>query len=184
MNWKDYSYLKASHAFLAPSKHYWLNYSEEKLVATYENYQRVSLGTRLHSLAEQLIGLSVRLPNTAASFNSFVNDAIGFKMDSEQVVYYSANCYGTVDAISYDDGFLRIHDLKTGATPGNMNQLMIYAALFCLDYKQEPANICLRIYQNEDVLEYRPAFSEVKDVMERIIEADKVIDIINSGTIF
>lgn len=36
---------------------------------------------------------------------------------------------------------LRIHDLKTGISPVHMDQLLIYAALFCLEYKIKPGSI-------------------------------------------
>jgi hypothetical protein len=179
MIWKQYSHLRNTHAFLSPSKHYWLNYSTDKLITTYENYRKVKLGTQYHSLAEQLISLAVRLPNTAATFNSFVNDAIGFRMKPEVVLYFSDNCYGTADAIAFHDGVLRIHDLKTGVSPGSMNQVLIYAGLFFLDYGIDPRevkNIHLRIYQNEEVLEYNPTVNDVLHIVEKIKEADKIIE--------
>lgn len=65
----------------------------------------------------------------------YVNDAIGFKMTPEQPLFYSENCFGTADAISYRNKLLRIHDLKTGLIPAHMEQLMIYAALFVWNIK-------------------------------------------------
>ena len=186
MNWKDYSHLKGTHAFLSPSKHYWLNYTAEKLVLTYENYKKISLGTKYHKLAEELITLAVRLPNTAATFNSFVNDAIGFKMKAEVVLFHSYNAYGTVDAISFFDGILRIHDLKTGASPGNINQLLIYAGLFILDYGVDPREIkeiYLRIYQNEEILEHQPSIEDILIISSRIAAADKIIDALDANRV-
>ena len=186
MNWKSYSYLENTHAFLSPSKHYWLNYTPEKLISTYENYKKIALGTKYHALASRLITLAVRLPNTSASFNSFVNDAIGFKMKSEVLLFYSNNCYGTADAISFSDGVLRIHDLKTGRSPGSMNQLIIYAGLFCLDYAIEPREIKeieLRIYQNEETLILSPTIKEVFDIVTRIEEAEKIIESVDTGSV-
>jgi len=183
MIWKSYSHLKNTHAFLSPSKHYWLNYNQEKLITTYENFKKVALGTQYHALASELIVLAVRLPNTAASLNSFVNDAIGFKMESEVLLYYSMNCYGTTDAISFSDGVLRIHDLKTGKAPGSIDQLLVYAALFCLDYVVEPKEIKeihLRLYQNEEILELSPTVKDIYDVVSRIQEADKIIKSIDA----
>lgn len=183
MNWKDYSHLKNTHAFLSPSRHYWLNYTPEKLIQHYENFKKIALGTQYHALAAELINLAVRLPNTAATFNSFVNDAIGFKMKSEVILYYTDNCYGTADAISFFDGILRIHDLKTGKAPSSMNQLLIYAGLFCLDYDIEPREIkeiWLRLYQNEEVVEFSPTVKDVFDVVSRIQEADKIIQNLNA----
>ena len=91
MNWKNYSHLEGTHAFLSPSKHYWLNYEPEKLVSSYKNFKKISLGTKYHKLAADLITLAIRLPNTAATFNSFVNDAIGFRMQAEVVLFHSYN---------------------------------------------------------------------------------------------
>ena len=75
------------------------------------------------------------LPRNKDTVNMFVNDAIGFKMTSEQPLYYNGFCFGTADAIEYRRNILRIHDLKTGETEGKMDQLKIYAALFCLNYQ-------------------------------------------------
>lgn len=179
MIWKDYSRLKNTHAFLSPSKHYWINYSSEKLVSAFENYRKIQLGSEYHNLAERLINLAVRLPNNSATFNSFVNDAIGFRMRAEVVLYFSDNCYGTADAISFYDGVLRIHDLKTGRAPGSIDQLLIYAGLFFLDYGVDPREvneIYLRIYQNEEVLEYNPAVEDILHIVDKIREANKIIE--------
>lgn len=186
MIWKQYSHLENTHAFLSPSKHYWLNYSPEKLISSYHNHKKISLGTQYHKLAAQLITFAVRLPNTSATFNSFVNDAIGFKMKAEVVLFHSYNCYGTADAISFSNGVLRVHDLKTGRTPGSINQLLIYAGLFILNYAvdfREIKEIHLRIYQDEEVLEFSPLPSEIADVVSRIEEADKIIESINADEV-
>jgi len=181
MDWKDYSKLTNSHAFLSPSRYHWLNYDNEKLLDTFRNHKRAALGTRLHALAAQLIDLARRQPQTAEAFNAFVNDAIGFGMRPEVLLYYSPRCYGTADTISHDNGVLRIHDLKTGATPvppGATKQLLIYAALFCLDYKIDPIDLSgvhLRIYQNEEILEFDPSEQELLRTTRRIVEADKML---------
>lgn len=186
MIWKNYSHLKNNHAFLSPSRYHWLNYSEDKLVQTYKNYKKISLGTEYHDVASRLISLAIRLPNTAASFNSFVNDAIGYKMDSEVMLYYSPNCYGTADAISFTNGLLRIHDLKTGSSGTSMNQLLIYAGLFVLDYgvsTRELKGIELRIYQNSEVTEFFPSPKDVFDVVAVIVRSDKIIGKIDEKTV-
>ena len=71
--------------------------------------------------------MRVKLPKTKQTLNMHVNDAIGFKMDPEVVLYYSENCFGTADAISFKDNLLRIHDLKTGFSETNILQLKIYS---------------------------------------------------------
>ncbi len=186
MLWKDYSQLRGTHAFLSPSKYHWLNYDSEKLVQSYINHRRVGLGTQYHALAEQLIKLAVRLPNTDASLNAFVNDAIGFRMDPEILLYYTQRCFGTADAISFENGVLRIHDLKTGVSPGSINQLLVYAGLFCLDYAveaKELEEVHLKIYQNSETVVFSPSPEEVFDTVFRIKEADKTIEAIELGSI-
>ena len=108
----------------------------------------------------------------------YVNDAIGFKMSTEQVLFYSPNCFGTADTISFRRRMLRIHDLKTGVHVAKMEQLVVYAGLFCLEYRVKPKDIDieLRIYQNDDVTAYTPDNEEIEFVMEKIIEFDKLLD--------
>ena len=107
----------------------------------------------------------------------YVNDAINYKMSPEVLLYYSDNCFGTADAISFRNDMLRIHDLKTGVVPAHIEQLMIYAALFCLEYKVKPGTIDveLRIYQNDEVLYHKPAADEIVPLIDKIITFDKVI---------
>jgi len=114
--------------------------------------------------------------------NQYVNDAIHFKMQPEQVLYYSENCFGTADAISFKKDMLRIHDLKTGKTKPSLHQLEIYAALFCLEYDKKPGSIDieLRIYFNNDVLVGKPTASDILPIMDKIIIFDKKIEQINS----
>ena len=52
---------------------------------------------------------------------------------------------------------LRIHDLKTGKS-GHMEQLYVYAALFCLEYDVKPGDITIecRLYIEDTVEVERP----------------------------
>lgn len=127
--------LEGLHAFMSPSQYHWINYTEGKLAERYLKSQAVERGTRLHAYAHEAIELNRLQPRNHDTVNMFVNDAIGYKMQSEQPLFYSWNCFGTADAISYKRNFLRIHDLKTGETEAHMEQLRIYAALFCLNYQ-------------------------------------------------
>ena len=106
-----------------------------------------------------------------------MNDAIGFRMVPEQILYYSDNCFGTADAIIFKNNFLRIHDLKTGIIPAHMEQLRIYAALFCLEYKVKPGEIDmeLRIYQNDEIIVDIPTAEDIAPIMDRIVVSDKII---------
>lgn len=108
----------------------------------------------------------------------YVNDAIGFQMETEVVLFYSEYFYGTADAISFRKNFLRIHDLKTGDTPTSMKQLFIYVALFCLEYKVKPsqlAGIECRIYQNDEIVIANPTAEDIVPIMDHIVHLDKLM---------
>lgn len=183
MNFNEHSKLKGCHAFLGASSYHWLNYTDEKLITTYNNLLAKERGTELHDYAARSIKLGIKLPKSKKTLNMYVNDAIGFRMIPEQVLYYSDNCFGTADAISFRNNFLRIHDLKTGATPAKMEQLMIYAALFCLEYRIKPSaiDIELRIYQNDDYEYFNPTAEDIVPIMDKIITFDKLICKLQEG---
>lgn len=177
MNFRKHSNLEGQHAFLGASKFSWLNYSPEKVAESYMKLLATMKGTELHDFASRCIRLGQKLPKSRKTLNMFVNDAIGFKMESEQILYYSDNCFGTADAISFRNNILRIHDLKTGETKAHIEQLLIYTALFCLEYevKPEEIEIELRIYQYDDIFSYIPTGEEVRTIMKKIISSDKII---------
>lgn len=171
---------EGSHAFLGASKYSWLNYDEEKLRTVYLNHLATLRGSRLHEFACECIKLKQKLPRTNQTLNMYVNDAIGFNMTPELPLYYSPNCYGTTDAISFKEkkSFLRIHDLKTGVTQASLHQLEIYAALFCLEYDIKPGDIEmeLRIYQNDAILVGNPKADAILPIMDKIVIFDKVMN--------
>lgn len=178
MNFNAHYHLRSKHAFLSPSKHHWMRYSEEKLVAAYHSSRDIIRGTELHNFAAKAIELGIRLPKTKTALNMFVNDAIGFRMSPEQVLYVSDNAFGTADAISFRDNLLRIHDLKTGTSRVYMDQLMIYAAFFCLEYLEDPEKIDieLRIYQGTEIILHHPEPKEIAYIMRKVKEFDIVIN--------
>lgn len=178
MIWNDHSKLVGEHAFLGASKYHWLNYSDEKLSESYTNALATMKGTELHEFAAKCIELGQKLPRSQRTLNMYVNDAIGYKMKPEQVLYYSENCFGTADAIIFRGNQLRIHDLKTGKIPAHLEQLEIYAALFCLEYNKDPKDIDieLRIYQSDDVIVGVPEPERIEHVMKKIIHSDKIIN--------
>lgn len=178
MIFENYSKLEGQHAFLGASKYHWLNYDNDKIAQSYLNFLAVQKGTVLHEFAAKCIKLRQRLPKSEKTLNMYVNDAIGFRMTPEVILYYSDNCFGTTDAISYNKNFLRIHDLKTGEVPAHMEQLRIYAALFCLNYHIKPATldgIELRIYQHNEILFDTPQTDDIVPIMDKIVTADKII---------
>lgn len=180
MNFLRHSDLIGQHAFLGASKYHWINYDIEKLVNAYNSSLAQQRGTELHDFACQCIRLKQKLPTTRHTLNMYVNDALRFSLTPEQPLYYSRNCFGTADAISFDEhkSFLRIHDLKTGMTPAHMEQLQIYAALFCLEYRVRPVDIDseLRIYQNDDIQVCKPEWGEIDKIMQTIIRFDEEIE--------
>lgn len=177
MNFNNHSMLEGKHAFLGASKYHWINYDADKVADSYSRFLAVQKGTELHDFAAQCIKLGQKLPRSKKTLNMYVNDAIGFKMTPEQVLYYSENCFGTADSISFRNGLLRIHDLKTGVIPAHMEQLMIYTALFCLEYKVKPSEIDmeLRLYQSDNVLYHNPTAEDIVPIIDKIISFDKII---------
>ena len=178
MNFNKHSNLEGQHAFLGASKYHWINYSENKVAESYSRFLATQKGTQLHEFAAQCIRLGQKLPKSKKTLNAYVNDAIGFKMTPEQILFYSDNCFGTADAIAFRGDLLRIHDLKTGAIPAHMEQLEVYAALFCLEYKIKPADIRmeLRLYQSDDILVGNPTVEDIAPIMDKIITFDRIIN--------
>lgn len=178
MIFNTHSNLVGQHAFLSASKYHWVNYDDQKLEAAYISAMAARRGTELHDLAHRLIRLGIRLPKTPTTLNLYVNDALGYRMSPEQVLYFSENCFGTADAISFRNNKLRIHDLKTGITKTSERQLEIYAAMFCLEYGIKPVDIDieLRIYQSDEARIYDGDPDVITHIMARIIAADRAVE--------
>lgn len=183
MTFNDHSRLAGQHAFLSASKYHWINYDPDKIASAYTNFMATEKGTELHEFAAKCITLCQKLPRSKKTLNNYVNDAIGFRMTPEQVLYFSENCFGTADSICFRDDILRIHDLKTGVIPAHMEQLYIYDALFCLEYRIKPKNIQIenRIYQSDDILIANPGEEEIEPIMEKIREFDPIIAKLKMG---
>ena len=177
MNFNKHYELEGKHAFLSASKYHWLNYDEERLMTVYNNMRAKVRGTALHQFACDAITFGIPLQNVDDTIGLYVNDCIADGMSPEVILYYSPNAFGTADAISFDGDLLRIYDLKTGQTPASMKQLLIYAALFCMEYDVNPNDISiqLRIYQSGEALVHEPDSSEIWDVMDRIIAFDHIL---------
>lgn len=178
MNFANHSNLEGLHAPFSPSQPSWLRYDAEQAVEVYTNRKAAQMGTRLHEWAKNTIELGIKQPRSNKTLYAYVNDAIGFKMSPEVVLFYSPRFFGTADAISFKDGTLRIHDLKTGKIKAKMEQLYVYAALFCLEYKVKPGeiNMELRIYQNDDIEFANPTAEDILPIMDQIMHLDKVLE--------
>ena len=176
-----HSKLEGLHAPFSASQSSWLRYDDDKAMEVYLNKKASVMGTRLHAWAKDTIDLRIKQPRSKKTLYAYVNDAIGFKMDTEVVLFYSERFFGTADAISFRDNFLRIHDLKTGKTgkiEDHMEQLEIYAALFCLEYRIKPGDIQmeLRVYKNDEVLVHNPTAEDILPIMDKIINFDTLLE--------
>lgn len=182
MQFNSHKILEGLHAPFSPSQPAWLRYDDIKAIESYNNKQAAEMGTRLHEWAKTTIDLGIKQRKSKQTLYAYVNDAIGYKMDTEVILYYSPRFFGTADSISFRDNFLRIHDLKTGKCPVHMEQLMIYAALFCLEYKVKPGTIGmeLRIYQNDDILVCNPTAEDIVPIIDKIVHLNKIFDKIES----
>lgn len=206
MIFNRHSELEGKHALLGASKHSWLNYDDEQLYRSYISSFAQQIGTLVHAYAKDKILYRQPMEDNRSERNAlilyllkngipyqvipvenlfynlmpYVNDAIGYKMTPEQVLYYSDYSFGTADAISYGRNVLRIHDLKTGVGPASMDQLMVYAAWFFLEYKKEvnfqKSRTELRIYQNQEVIVHTPTIHDISEVMEKVIHGAMVIE--------
>ena len=178
MIFNKHSNLVGLHAFLGASKYHWTNYDDEKLDRTYRLAMAAKKGTDLHEFASHAIRLGIKLPRSDRTLNLYVNDAIGYRMTPEQVLFYSENSFGTADAISFRKDVLRIHDLKTGISRTSPRQLEIYAALFCLEYGVRPGEIEMefRIYQNDEVQIFVGNPVDIVHLMDKIVAFDRRIE--------
>lgn len=180
MLFNKHSYLEGTHSFLSASNYHWMNDSDEKFLLRFEKAQAAARGTRLHAFAKEAIALGIKLPDIPYTMNQYVNDAIGFRMTPEVTLFYSVNAYGTADTIGFSrrDSMLRIHDYKSGVSPSSKQQLYVYAAYFCLEYKYKPHEIEteLRIYQNNEIQIYPGDPVHIAYIMDRIVTLDKRIE--------
>ncbi|MBP5596168.1 MAG: hypothetical protein J6Y02_12355 [Pseudobutyrivibrio sp.] len=183
MNFNQHSNLEGTHAIFSASKYHWLNYSDEKMLESLNNMRAAERGTRLHAFAAEAINLRRRQKGTDY-FSNYVNDAIGFGMTPEVILYFNDWFYGQTDAIKFDEkkAFLRIHDLKNCESKTHMEQLMIYAAYFCLEYHIKPGDIQmeLRIYQQPNKYDpelrvFEPTASDIAPIMDKVIHTTKLI---------
>lgn len=189
MRFNDHSELRGRHAILSPSSSAWLRYDDQQLHGRFHSWKAARRGSDLHDHAHESIRLGVYLGeptpeeveeergNPPALF-AYVADGIELDMSCEVPLYYSEHCFGHADTLSFDGVTLRIHDLKTGITPSKMEQLKVYAALFCLEYGVSPAEIEieLRIYQRKEMNIERPEPYDIEDVMVRIVQKDAYLE--------
>lgn len=166
--------LEGKHAILSPSKYNWTKDDYEGFMRRLDSFFAAQRGTELHKLAADLIKHRIKVKDDQTTFGMYVNDAIDFRMIPEVPVKYSDNAFGTIDSVIFreDLNLLRIHDLKTGTSPANVLQLMIYAAYVCLENQIDPTLISyeLRIYQNNSYDQWNPTGEEIKVITQEILK--------------
>lgn len=177
MRFNKHLNLRGEHAFLSPSSYHWINYTPNRLAERWTTARASSYGVFMHEYAQTEINAG-RLSEHAGTLGMYINDAIRYRMTTEQVLFFSENCFGTADAIAFRYNTLRIADLKTGVIKGSVHQLEVYAALFCLEYDKDPFTIKieLRVYQDDDVIVYDADPEDIMFIMEKIQEFDKQIN--------
>ena len=204
MHWNKHYDLIGKHAILGASTYQWVN--DKTIDDTFDRYCRAysqAIGTALHEYARQRIENRLKINDSEINsvlnyvlesgipkyvvpidryfenFATYVNDAICFGMTPEVPLQYSDIFFGTTDAIAFDEKkkFLRIHDLKTGVLTAHFEQLYVYAALFCLEYKFKPKDISmeLRLYQNNETVVVTPSVAEIAPIIDKIVTFDKLL---------
>lgn len=183
MQFNSHHNLQGLHAPFSASQYHWIRYDDDKAIERYRTKKAAEMGTRLHAWAAETIKLGIKQPRSNKTLYAYVNDAIGFKMEPEVVLFYSERFFGTADSICFrkdnklNKNILRIHDLKTGKEPAHMEQLYIYAAYFCLEYRVNPRDIVieLRLYQNDEVIYDNPSPEDISAIMDRVVYLDKLL---------
>lgn len=186
--------LEGTHAFLSASNSSWLRYTDEKLIERLDTAQAAARGTRLHAWAAEAILLGRRQPKDHDVLSEYINDALDFGMNPEQLLFYTIHAYGTADTIAFEpyidhpkfSGYLRIHDYKSGVGKTSEDQLYVYAAYFCHEYGYRPFEIDgeLRIYQGDDVRMYDLDREYLGYVYSRLEAANAIVDKRRSGNLF
>lgn len=197
IKWNIHKEYEGKHALMGASNPHWLNYDSKAFENKYYSRYSQEIGTALHQLAHDCIVGRIKLskhdthlvemalfkafiPKDAYDPNiilktlmPFVNDAIGFHMSSEILLFVNEFCFGTTDAIVYNEyeKILRIHDYKSGSIPGKIEQIYIYMAMFCIEYNIDPRKLNLieaRIYQNCECLIDNPPAEVILNIINII----------------
>lgn len=174
--------LQGKHSFLSPSQPAWLRYDDQKLERRYMEELAAVRGTEEHEYAARAINLGHRQPEEPpTTVGMYINDSIGWRMRPEVILYWSDFCFGTADALGFVEKHLalKINDLKTGRTRTTFDQLVVYAALFCLEYdypRPWELDIELRIYQSNRIKLHIPDHDEVALAMDRILTGTRLLE--------
>jgi hypothetical protein len=184
MRFNKHSEIEGKHSFLTPSSPAWLRYDDHKLERRYMEHLAAQRGTEEHDFAARAIKLGHRMPEEPrTTLSMYINDSIGWRMKPEVPLYWSPHCFGHADALGLNEKLkvLRVSDLKTGRVAVKFDQLVIYAAIFCLEYeynKPWELDFELRIYQGNAIKLHEPEPDEIVHAMDRILTGTRLLEAI------
>ena len=102
MQWNDHSrdIPAGAHALFGASNYAWLKYDPEKAIRFYNAILARKKGVELHDTARRCIDNGLQLKGRNY-LSKYVNDAIGYRMRTEQPLKFTNNFFGTSDAIIF-----------------------------------------------------------------------------------
>lgn len=150
----------------------------------YSKYTYLSDSLVISDYGKKLIEQLKNVPTEVfEALKYYITDGVGFKMEVELPLQYDESEYffGTADTLCFNGNTLRIHDFKSGDNPAHIEQLKVYAALFCLEYNIKPytINIILRLYQLNGIEEIvinkdTDGYEEFISIIDTIVSMEKI----------
>lgn len=205
MNFINHSDLEGTHAFLSPSQNAWTNYTDEKLEQRYLTAQAVERGTRLHEFAAEAIRLNRRQSgrdtlsmyvNDAIgykmtpeqplfySFNCYgTTDTIAYKKNILRIHDLKTGeieahmkqlyIYAALFCLEYGQ---KANELRRKGYGDNDIAQIIGVKVNEIHFEPEKMDdICLRIYQFNDIKEEHPDPQEIRNLMNIIVHQDRIL---------
>lgn len=205
MNFINHSDLEGTHAFLSPSQNAWTNYTDEKLEQRYLTAQAVERGTRLHEFAAEAIRLNRRQSgrdtlsmyvNDAIgykmtpeqplfySFNCYgTTDTIAYKKNILRIHDLKTGeieahmkqlyIYAALFCLEYGQ---KANELRRKGYGDNDIAQILGVKVNEIHFEPEKMDdICLRIYQFNDIKEEHPDPQEIRNLMNIIVHQDRIL---------
>lgn len=205
MNFINHSDLEGTHAFLSPSQNAWTNYTDEKLEQRYLTAQAVERGTRLHEFAAEAIRLNRRQSgrdtlsmyvNDAIgykmtpeqplfySFNCYgTTDTIAYKKNILRIHDLKTGeieahmkqlyIYAALFCLEYGQ---KANELRRKGYGDNDIAQILGVKVNEIHFEPEKMDdICLRIYQFNDIKEEHPDPQEIRNLMNIIVHQDRIV---------
>ena len=205
MNFVNHSDLEGTHAFLSPSQNAWTNYTDEKLEQRYLTAKAVERGTRLHEFAAEAIRLNRRqggrdtlsmYVNDAIgykmtpeqplfySFNCYgTTDTIAYRKNVLRIHDLKTGeieahikqlyIYAALFCLEYGQ---KVNELrKKGYSDNDIAQALGLKVNEIHFDPEKMDDICLRIYQFNDIKEEHPDPQEIRNIMNIIVHQDWIL---------